>query len=331
MQNKLALDMKNNEKLKAFQQQMGSTADSVKNTAKETAKNVSNKADDAIMNSIKNKAKAIKEMKMPSKGKVALIGGGALALGAAARHMLSKKQEKTAALAHDHTTNSIVDALIGRLPLGTTLSTAFGERPDDHSRLGEWASRIGGGALGAAGLGLAGGLMTKGNPEAMRAGVLLGAMAGEGIGSHMSTKKYYNKNGKLKKHANDNSSNKEISMNENFINGFLKQAALSEDHSTNTAVDTLVGRLPLGTTIATMAGKRPHGHSRLGEWGSRVGGAIAGGIGGVALGALAKNPRAAQLGGLAGAIGGEAVGSHLFNKKHYGKDGKLKASSKKQE
>jgi hypothetical protein len=113
-------------------------------------------------------------------------------------------------------------------------------------------------------------------------------------------------------------------MNENFLNGFTKQAKLEEDHKANSVVDGAIGFLPLGTTLSTAFGKRPEGHSRLNEFEARLGGSVLGGLAGSGVGALTKNPSISALLGTAGAFAGEAGASHLINKKHYDGKGKLK-------
>lgn len=113
-------------------------------------------------------------------------------------------------------------------------------------------------------------------------------------------------------------------MNENFINGFTKQARLEEDHKVNSGVDGAIGLLPLGTTLSTAFGKRPEGHSRLNEFAARLGGSILGGLAGSGVGVLTGNPHIATVLGTTGAFAGEAGASHLINKKHYDGKGKLK-------
>lgn len=49
---------------------------------------------------------------------------------------------KTAALSEDETHQALGAATLDHLPLGTTLSSTFGDRPRGHSRLAEWGTRI---------------------------------------------------------------------------------------------------------------------------------------------------------------------------------------------
>lgn len=117
-----------------------------------------------------------------------------------------------------------------------------------------------------------------------------------------------------------------------FEVGFGKKAGLLETHRANSVVDAFVGRLPLGTTISTIAGDRPAEHSRFAEWASRVGGGVAGGLVGAAIGvlpgALMRNRTAMELGAGAGATTGamigEGVGSHFSTSEHYDEKGRKK-------
>jgi hypothetical protein len=106
---------------------------------------------------------------------------------------------KAAALAGEHGLNSVQDALIGRLPFGTTASTIFGDRPKGHSRGREWLGRVGGGLAGGV-AGALGGLALGGrnNHLAMNLGALGGGLLGEGAASHVINKRNYDENGDLK-------------------------------------------------------------------------------------------------------------------------------------
>jgi len=114
--------------------------------------------------------------------------------------------EKRSALMEDMPQNMSTDAAIGYLPLGTTISTAMGKRPKEHSRLSEWGLRVLGSGLGGTAGALIGaipGVVTR-NPELIRLGAaggsVGGALGGEGFGSYLANKKYYDdKSGKLKK------------------------------------------------------------------------------------------------------------------------------------
>lgn len=101
-------------------------------------------------------------------------------------------------------------------------------------------------------------------------------------------------------------------MNQNFVDGFCKQAFMADDNISNSAADSVLGMLPLGTTLGTAFGERPEGHSRLKEFSGRLLGSIGGGLAG---GAIARHPAGVAIGGLLG----EGGASYLLNKKHYAK------------
>ena len=78
---------------------------------------------------------------------------------------------------------ALLDSAIGLLPLGTTLHSALGKRPKDHSRLGEWGARVGGGIGGAMLGAVPGAIMhAKGHHHALtavKAGSTVGGLMGE--------------------------------------------------------------------------------------------------------------------------------------------------------
>lgn len=104
--------------------------------------------------------------------------------------------EKRAGLAPTLKEEMAEDALLGLVPLGTTIATSSGERPEGHSRLKEWGGRTGGAILGgASGAGVGSLLGTIG----MRLGSLGGQVGGEALASRMLKRRYYDEDGKLKK------------------------------------------------------------------------------------------------------------------------------------
>lgn len=107
--------------------------------------------------------------------------------------------EKVAlALNDDHLTNSLEDGALAILfAPATTLGPLLGKRPEGHSRILELFGRAGGAvAGGSAGAGLA---------HLMGANIGLGSAAGifggAALGSHISTRGSYGKDGKLKPSA----------------------------------------------------------------------------------------------------------------------------------
>ena len=109
-----------------------------------------------------------------------------------------------------------------------------------------------------------------------------------------------------------------------FWEGFSKEAMMEDTDKANSAMDAVIGYIPLGTTVSTAFGKRPEGHGRLKEWGHRVlgglGGALVGSLPGVAM----KNRSLLNAGALGGALGGEYLASKHVNKKYYDEKGDLK-------
>lgn len=108
---------------------------------------------------------------------------------------------KVAELASTLDENAKQDAIIGTfVPFGTTLSTAFGKRPKDHSRMSEWRHRVGGSILGGTGGAVIGSVL---GPIGAAIGSGAGRMAGEHWGSKASTKHHYDEEGKLKKKSRE--------------------------------------------------------------------------------------------------------------------------------
>ena len=126
----------------------------------------------------------------------------------------------------------------------------------------------------------------------------------------MEDSKYYDKLETIEKKA--------------FWEGFSKEAMMEDTDKANSAMDAVIGYIPLGTTVSTAFGKRPEGHGRLKEWGHRVlgglGGALVGSLPGVAM----KNRSLLNAGALGGALGGEYLASKHVNKKYYDEKGDLK-------
>ena len=122
-----------------------------------------------------------------------------------------------------------------------------------------------------------------------------------------------------------------------FFDGFEK-TALQDTYAKEMALQAGSSYSPLiGTTLHTSLADRPKDHSRLGEWGKRMGGAMVGGAIGTGIGALILRKRglspktlglAGNLSTGGGLIGG-TVGGHHSIKKYYDKDGNLKKEYKK--
>lgn len=82
------------------------------------------------------------------------------------------------------------------VPLGTTAHTAFAERPEEHSRMGEWGHRLLLGIGGALVGGLMGGALAGG--VGGTAGGVLGGLVGERAAHRQAVGRYYNDKGRLK-------------------------------------------------------------------------------------------------------------------------------------
>lgn len=96
------------------------------------------------------------------------------------------------ALYGTRTQEDVAAGAAGLVPLGTSIHSAIADRPKDHSRFKEWGTRVGLG-IGGAVLGSAIGGRSLGG-----LGATAGSVAGNVIGSRMTTGKYYNKDGTLK-------------------------------------------------------------------------------------------------------------------------------------
>jgi len=104
----------------------------------------------------------------------------------------------------------------------------------------------------------------------------------------------------------------------------LDKVALQKTRLGEAALSAGLGVLPLGTTIHSSVSDRPKGHSRLTEWGGRVGANV---LGAVVIDALTRgHSTTAPI--LGGALA-EGAADYLMKGKYYDKGGKLKKEYQK--
>lgn len=128
-----------------------------------------------------------------------------------------------------------------------------------------------------------------------------------------------------------------------FWTGFEKRALIS-DKKRELLTGDLLNFVPLGTTLHTVAADRPEGHSRLKEWGQRVGlglggsiaGSVLGQVAGRGLGSVGGDPQTSMLlgailgglGSIAGSVAGQRIGHESSVEDYYDDKDKLKGKYK---